>query len=59
MSSDQSKKRTKIEIVEFLQTPGSSIKKAMQKFHVSRGTIPRAKKQESELLFQTENNCNT
>ena len=64
MSSNQSKKRkisisTKIEIAEFLQTPGSSLKKAMQKFQVSRGTVQRAKKQTTELMYQKENNRNT
>jgi len=54
---DQSKKRkisisTKIEVVEFFHTPSSSIKKAIQKFQVSRGTIQRAKKQAIELILQ-------
>ena len=64
MSSDQSKRRkisisTKIAIVEFLQTPGSSLNKAMEKFQVSRGTVQRAKRQTSELMYQKENNKNT
>jgi len=63
MSSNQSKRRkisisTKIEIVEFLQTPGSSLNKAMEKFQVSRGTVQRAKRQTTELMYQKENNKN-
>ena len=64
MSSDQSKRRkisisTKIEIVEFLKTPGSSLNKAMEKFNVSRGTVQRAKRQTTELLYQKETHKNT
>jgi len=63
-SNNNGKKRkitisTKIEIVEFLQTPGSSIRKAVDKFNVSKGTVQRAKRQASDLLVQKENNWNT
>eukprot|EP00815_Leptocylindrus_aporus_P004797 CAMPEP_0116059018 /NCGR_PEP_ID=MMETSP0322-20121206/5552_1 /TAXON_ID=163516 /ORGANISM="Leptocylindrus danicus var. apora, Strain B651" /LENGTH=251 /DNA_ID=CAMNT_0003543331 /DNA_START=1 /DNA_END=756 /DNA_ORIENTATION=- len=50
---------TKIEIVEFLKTPGSSIRKAVDKFNVSKGTVQRAKRQASDLLMLKENNWNT
>jgi len=44
MSSDQTTKCmksmfTKIEIVEFLQTPGFSIHNSVEKFHTSEGTV--------------------
>ena len=49
---------TKIEILSFLEAPGGTIRKAAEKFGVSKGVVQGVKKRKVELLSYRDNNQN-
>jgi len=61
MSEKCSKKRKvslakKVEIITYLEEPGSSIRKAVEKFGVSKGVVQNAKARKAVIMSNHENN---